>query len=360
MLAAPNAFMASIRIRKEETRDEPSIKFASSLANASNEEATGPNTDTSISTITTNTSISNEKAMTHKLNTPAMDRPSFKKTTAADEPKVSVESRLKADLMDLDIGQETTQPVLQFTASGVKKQPPLRAVKTSSSFDEHIEALEKSGVLNATQLEVLKSIQTQVHIRENPTTPVKEAARQGIYTTSELVSLRPATAAPKVTTGIARKFAEQQKAFLIGEHVHKTRYHTAASLTQDFEKLSISDKKPAKPAVTKLSTIEKSRTNPFGPPPANGKGPSLPAHLLNQTTTADHGSAAGSQYLGANDSLAPISNRQSLGDTTATTRPSRGNMINQTGFIALAENRANVAAGKKGEDPLLVARKRGL
>ena len=348
--------MASVGARKEETWDESSIEFASSLANASKEEGTGPNTDISISTITTDTSTSNEKAMTHKLNTPAMNRPNVKKTTATDDPKVSVESHPKADLMDLDIGQETTQPVLQFTAFGGKKQPPLRAVKTSSSFDEHIEALERSGVLNATQLEALKSIQTQLHIRENPTTPVKEAPRQGIYTKSELVSLRPAIAAPKVTTGIARKFAEQQKAFLIGEHVHKTRYQTAASLTQDFEKLSISDNMPAKPAATKLST----RTNPFGPPPGKGKGPSLPAHLLNQTTTANHGPAAGFQHLGASDILAPISNRPSLGNTSATTRPSRGNMINQTGFIALAESRVNVAADKKGEDPLLVARKRGL
>lgn len=351
--------MASVGIRKEETRNEPSIKLASSLVNTSREEATGQTIDTSISTTTTNKSTSNQKAMAHKPNTPAMDIQSVKKMTAAGEHKVSVESRPKADLMDLDIGQETTQPVLQFTASGVTKQPPHRAVKKSSSFDEHIEALEKSGVLNATQLGDLKSIQVQVHVRENPTTPAEETPRQGVYTKSELVSLRPATAAPKVTTGIARKFAEQQKAFLIGEHVHKTRYHTAASLTEDFEKLSISDKKAAKPVAKKLPIIEKSRTNPFGPPPAKGKGPSLPAHLLNQVTTADHGSATRAQYLSANDILAPMSNRQSLGDITPTARPTRGNMINQTGFIALAENRVNGAVGEKGEDPLLVARKRG-
>lgn len=350
--------MASVDIREEQSRGEPSIKVAPSALDTSMEESTEHNIGTSISTITTTASTSSVKVMAYQSRASAIDVPTVKTTTAANESVVSVGARPKADLMDLDIGQETTQPVLQFTAPGMKKQPSHRVVETSFSFDQQIEALEKSGVLSATQLEVLKTIQTQVHARENATTPVTEAPRQGTYTKSELVSLRPAVAAPKITTGIAKKFADQRNAFLIGEHVHKTRYHTAASLTEDFEKLSISDKKPAKPTAITLSTTEKSRVNPFGPPPVKGKGPSLPVHLLNQISTVDHGVTARAPYSSGNDILAPISNRLSSRDVTATTRPTRQNMINQTGFIALAENR--LSAGKKGEDPLLVARKRGL
>ena len=352
MLAAPSTFMASVNIREEQSRDEPKIKVAPSAPDTSKEESTEQNVGT------TTTSTSSVKAMAHDSHASAIDVPTVKTTTAANESAVSVGARPKADLMDLDISQETTQPVLQFTAPSMKKQPSHRVVETSFSFDEQIEALEKSGVLNATQLGVLKTIQTQVHARENATSPVTEAPRQGTYTKSELLSLRPALAAPKVTTGIARKFADQRKAFLIGEHVHKTRYHTAASLTEDFEKLSISDKKPAKSAAITLSTTEKSRVNPFGPPPAKGKGPSLPVHLLNQTSTADHGAAVRGQYSSGNDILAPISNRLSPRNVIATTRPTRQNMINQTGFIALAENR--LSAGKKEEDPLFIARERGL
>ncbi len=359
--------MASLDIRKERTRDEPDIKFAASAADIPKGEATGNNIGASI---TPPISTSKEKAVARKPNT-ADDSPSPRTTTAAaDKSIASIDSRPKADLMDLDIGQEASQPVLQFTGPRNEEQLSHRVVK-ASSFDQQIEALVRSGSLSATQLEALRSIQAQVHaredVREDATTPVKDASRQEIYTRSELVSLRPKA------TGIAKKFAEEQDAFLIGEHVHKTRYHTAASLTEDFEKLSISEKKPVKSTTslpttekskvttTNLPTTEKSKVNPFGPPPAKRKGPSLPAHLLHQNTVTDHGAAARAQYLGGNENLAPISNGQPPAGDNSTTRPTRRNMINQTGFIALAESRVNsVAAGKGGEDPLLVARKRGL
>lgn len=344
--------MASIGTRKEQARDKPGIMVVHSATNTSKEGANGQDIDTSITKITKNSS---ETAMAHKPNTPVNGTPANKTTRAAGKPTVSFNSHPKADLMDLDTGEETTQPVLQFTASSTKEQPSHHTGEASSSFDQHIDALESSGILSAAHLEILKSIQTQVHARENATVPVEETPRSGGYTKSELVSLRPATAAPKVTTSIAKQFAEQQKAFLIGEHVHKTRYHTSASLAEDFENLSFSDKKPVKPTATKLPTTEKSTINPFGPAPAKAKGPSLPAHLLNKTPTADHGAAARVQYSGEDNALALTST--SLGDITATTGPTRRNMINQTGFIALAENRVDsVAAGKKGEDPLLVAR----
>ena len=365
--------MASLDICKEQTRDEPDIKVAASAANIPKGEATKTNIDTST---TSPISISKEQAITRKRNT-VVDSPSARTTTtaAADKPITSVDSRPKADLMDLDIDQEASQPVLQFTGSRNEEQPSHRVVKASSSFDQQIEALMRSVRLSATHLEDLRSIQAQVHAhedarkharedaredahedaREDATTPVKDAPRQEIHTRSELVSLRPKAA------GIAKKFAEEQDAFLIGEHVYKTRYQLAASLTEEFKKLSISEKKPVKSTITSLPTTEKSKVNPFGPPPVKRKGPSLPAHLLQQTTVTDHGAATRAQYLGGNENLAPISNQQPPADDNSTTRPTRRNMINQTGFIALAESRVNsVAAGKGGEDPLLVARKRGL
>ena len=362
LLAAPNAFMASVGLRKEKAQNDPNTSIVHPTTNVSNKEAAEYNVTTSM--MITNKSTSKEKAA-HKSNT-AIDTSSVKTTTGVDKPAVSVNSRPKADLMDLDCDQQTTQPVLQFTAPKTGEQLSHPVVQASPSFEQHIEALEKRGVLSADQLEALKLIATQVRTREDAENLVKETPRQKTYTKSELVSLRPAAAPPNVTIGIAKKFAEQQKAFLIGEHVHKTRYHTAASLTEDFEKLSITDKKhvdkePVNAPAKNLQDIGKSKINPFGPPPTNGKGPSLPAHLLNQTTTADHGAAARAQYSSSNDILAPVSTQQLPADVTSTARPTRRNMINQTGFIALAQNRVNaVAAGNKGENPLLVAREQGM
>ena len=344
MLAVPSEFMASVGKHKD-----------------SKEKVAGHSVGTSTSA-TTSTNSSNGNAMVRESNTLAVDIPSAETTIAADKSMVSMGSRPQADLMDLDIDQETTQPVLQFTASAgssTEQKPSHRVFESFSSFDQQIEALENSGLLSMYQLKLLRAIQNRLHQRENPTTPAEETSRQGTYTESELLSLRPAAAVSKVTTGITRNSTEQQNVVLIGEHVHKTRYQTAGSLTEDFEELSISGKKPAKPAATSLPS-EKSKINPFGPAPAKGKGPSLPAHLLNRAITADHGAAARVQYSGSNEVLAQASNQQLSADVTSTTRPTRRNMINQTGFIALAENRAkSVAAGKKEEDALVVARKRG-
>ena len=434
MLAEPSAFMAFSGIRKEQNRDDATIKVAPSDANVSKDEATRRTID---NTMTTFTSASNEKATAPESNA-ITGTPSAETTIAADKPIVYISSRPKANLMDLDIGQETTQPVLQFTAPRVEKQP-------SSSLDQHIEALTKSDLLSPAQVEILKSIRAQLRDRENAKPLVSEAARPETYTRSELESLRPKAVAPKATTGVAKKFAEERDAFFIGEHVYKNKYLTSASLTEEFQKLTISDKTPIKATAASIPKFEnpdnkpisdekeKSKTNPFGPPPDKreipflpvhplaqsviadhtaatrnqyagigpssdkGKGPSLPAHLLVQSTTtdhgaavrnqylgvgrssdngknpslsarllaqsatADHGAAARNQYSGGNAILTSTSNQQSAEDTTLSMRPTRRNKINETGFYALTENRVpSVAAGKKGEDPLLVARKRGL
>ena len=361
MLAAPSAFMACINIRKEQPQEEPSIKVHPCAAKTLKNE-----TSTSTAHIAISTSFLNKKPAAPVVNAAAVDIPSVKAATTAGKPAVSVAFAPKADLMDLDTGQETQQPVLDFTATETRIQPDESIIEGSSSFDQRIEALERSGVLNTTQLEALKNIQAQVHARENSSSLVQEAPHQAIRTKPELEFLRPGNGSLKVTTSIARQFSEQQHAFLIGEHVHKTRYHvatsSAASLTEEFQKLSILDKKPAeqapmgipntqklgmisgkrstKLAATNLLGTEKSKINPFGPPPGKSKGPSLPAHLLNQTATADHGAAARTQYSCDNDALNPFSNEQPLGDLAVPTRPSRRNKINDTGFIALAESHA--------------------
>lgn len=457
--------MAFSGIRKEQDREKATIKNAPSATKISKDEAPGHNVDNAMKPTT---SISNEKAVAPKA--PAItDISSSKKTIAAAKPTISFNSRPKADLMDLDIEQDTTQPVLPFTESGVGEELAHRIPKAPLSFDQQIELLMKSGKLSPTQLKGLRSIQADVHARENANTLMSEAPRPETHTKSELVSQDPKATAPKVTTGIARKFAKQQDAFLIGEHVYKTRYHYT-TLTEDFERLRISDPTPVEATAASLPSFEnpdkkpisvekeKSKTNPFGPPPDKGKGsttadhgaaarvqysgigppadkgkapslppdslaqsttadhgaaarkqnsgigpradkgkgPSLPPHLLARSTTADHGAAARNQYLGisppadkgedpsllahltaqatttdhkatARDSysgghviLSSISNQQSSEDATPSMRPTRRNMINQTGFYALVENSDPVAAEKKGEDPLLVARKRGL
>ena len=337
--------MESIKLRREQPRDEST------------------------------TNSSNGKVM---ANASAIDIPTRKTKPASDKS----ESRQAVDLMDLDIGQETMQPVLQFTTSSMERQPCHRDIEDSTSLDQTIKTTERASLLSATREETPKIIQAVLHARESAPTPKIEALHQGIYTRPELQSLRSASAAAKVTTGIAEKFAQQQNAFLIGEHVHKTRYHTAAFLTEEFEKLSISDKKPAKrtvmnmlgtekpmtisdkiptkPAASNLPSTETSRANPFGPAPFKGRILSLPAHLSNLTTTADHGAVARAQYSARNENLLSTPSQQPLGDVNAAARPVRRNKINETGFIALAANRVNVAAKRNGEDPLLVAYKRGL
>ena len=362
MLAAPSAFMAYINIRKEQPQEEPSIKVHPSAAKTLKNEIVS----TSAEHMGFSTSFLNKKPAAPVVNAAAVDIPNIKAAKTAGKPAMSVGFAPKADLMDLDTSQETQQPVLDFTATEMRIQPDESIIEVSSSFDQRIEALERSGVLNATQLEALRNIQAQVHARENPASLVEEAPHQAIRTKSELEFLRPATGSLKVTTSIARQFSEQQHAFLIGEHVHKTRYHvatsSAASLAEEFQKLSILDKKPAEPAAmgipnteklgmisdkrstklaaTNLLGTEKSKINPFGPPPGKGKGPSLPAHLLNQTATADHGAGACTQYSCGNDALNPFSDKQPLEDLAVPTRPTHRNKINDTGFIALAESHA--------------------
>lgn len=399
--------MASSGTRKEQSREEATSIIAPSAVKISKDEALRNNV---VSAMKTTTSVSNEKAAAPKSDA-VTNVSSSKTTTAADKPAMTVSSRPKADLMDLDIDQETTQPVLPFTASRVGEEL-IHRVPKFSSFDDQIELLIKGGKLSPTQLKELRSIQATVHARENADILVSEAPRPGTHTKSELVSPDPKATAPKATTGIARKFAEQQDAFLIGEHVYKDVYkahyhHT--TLTEDFKRLKISDPTPVEATAASLPNIEnkaekpisvekeKSKTNPFGPPPDKGKSPSLPLHLLARSTTADHGAAARNKYLGigpppdkgkepslpthlsaratitdpgetarkgysgGNALLSSIPNQQSSEDATASMRPTRRNMINHSGFYALVENRVNpVAASEKGEDPLLVARKRGL
>ena len=368
-LATPNAFMASMNVGKQQRRDGPSAEIIHTLSNNLEKKAAGFNMDTSTSSIDSTTSFFERKARASSSNGLGTGNASAKTTTAVTKPAAFAGSDLKADLMDLDIGQETMQPVLQFTASS-EMQPCHPVAGDAASFDQTIEALEESIRLEATKLNILKGIQAQVHARRNPYTTVKNDPRQNKITGTEIESLRSAGTYPKVTTSIARKFTEQQNAFLIGEHVHKTRYHTAASLTEDFEKLTISDqtpikltrtdlsidtletnsdKKPHEPASSIYLKTEKSMVNPFSPPHAKNKGPSLPAHLLKQKTTADPSAAARAQYLGGNGVVAPVSIRQSFGDLSVPAYPSRRNRINETGFIALAENSGNVAARKKGE-----------
>ena len=366
VLAAPGAFMACISIRKEQPQNEPDMKVPPSVAKTVKDEAVKHEISNSIADISMSTSFLDKKQTAPVVNAPSIKFQSVNTASAARKPAIPEMVPPKADLMDLDIGHETLQPVIQFTAAEMSKQPEKPIIEGSSSFDQKIEALERSGVLNATQLEALKTIQAQVHARANPPTLMQEAPRQAIHTKSELEVLRPAARAPKVTSGIARQFSEQQHAFLIGEHVHKTRYHTAASLTEEFEKLSILDKKPAEPAptdipnteklgmildkrpaksaVTNLPGAEKSKVNPFGASRGINKGPSLPAHLLNRTAIADHGAAARTQYSYGNDDLAPGSDKQPLRNLAVPPRPTRRNKINDTGFIALAENHA---VGKK-------------
>ena len=355
--------MASVNTSRKHPRDEPNIKVPPSDAIKAEEQADGHNHDISILTIQTTANPSKEKVDEHVTaslsSTSDVQITKLSTTTAADKPGTSVSSRPTADLMDLDIGREAMHPVLEFTAPSIKERPHYRDHETRS-LAQTVELWKNNGSLNAEQLEDLEKSQASAHTHVKPLTPLEKNPRQGIQPVSEPKSLRPATTAIKHTTSIARNLEAEQKAFLIGEHVHKTRFltGTVASLTKGIEKLSISEKEPIKPVAPSVPSIEKSKVNPFGPSPTTSKGPSLPTHLLGQSISKDHGSAARAQYLGGQNISAQVADRRPLGNVIGAA--TRRNKVNETGFIALAENRVNDAAGKKGQDPLLVAHKRGL
>jgi len=229
--------------------------------------------------------------------------------------------------------------------------------------------------------------------------------------------IRPLTKA-NPQGSIAKKLVAQRD-FIIGEHVHRTRFHHSA-LVEEFQKIRLTNKTVSKMAETKIDGLP--TTNPFGPAKTavsqkSGTGPRLPAHLAHLSPVADPGAAVRAQYgpsaapsaapsrdRGATNartgpslpahlaSLAPVTDagaaaRAQYNATAATSRgrgilnpvsngqlrsfpspdpatsphssapPPRASMLDKTGSIGLAENHAQAP---KGDDPRLMARKRGM
>ncbi len=349
------------------------------------------------------------------------------------------------DLLDVDVGGEgPRQSVIEFTRLPTPKESPLL---------KNIEQLQASGGLSTEQLEVLQTLKIQVQSQagEQTSQPMKLDAKL-------TVALTVATPSGKADPceSIAQRLVAQ-RAIIIGEHVHRTRFQHSA-LIEKFSNLQISEKTSTRLAKAKADGL--STTNPFGPakPAASqksGAGPSLPAHLAHLSPVTDPGAAVRTQYDPSNASssdrgatkvrtgpslpdhlahLSPVTDpgaavraqydpsnasssdrgatnvhtapslpahlasvhpvtdagaatRASYTSTDVTSRgrgilnsvsngqlrsfpspdsatsaPSslpapRVSMLNKTGFIGLAENRAQA---KKSDDPLLVARKRGI
>lgn len=204
-----------------------------------------------------------------------------------------------------------------------------------------------------------------------------------------------------------------QRTTIIGQHVHRTRFQHSA-LLEKFQKVLISEKTPSKMAEVKADGL--STCNPFGPAKLaasqqSAAGPllPLPVHLAHQAPVTDLRAAVCAQYGPSSDrgatnvhtgpflpahltSIPPVTDASAAthapDDATASTSRSRGilnpvsngqlrsfpsrdpapsapspappprrSMLNSTGFIGLAENRAKA---EKSDNPQLVARKRGM
>lgn len=286
---------------------------------------------------------------------------------------------------------------------------------------QNIEALQRLGGLSTEQLDLLQTLKAQIQsrastqAREPPAPkvdakativePKAHAEQQNIaLPVSQAVVIPSSRAVAREST--AKKLVSQRNV-LIGEHVHRTRFQHAA-LREKFQDLNIAGQPSSTPA--ELNTDGLATSNPFGPSRPLATGPSLPAHLANNAAVTDLGAAVRAQYNPSNAAkrdrattqartgpslpahlaslppvvdagaaartqynsaditsrgrgiLNPISNGylrsfpSSDSETSAasTTTAPRTSMLNRTGFIGLAENQ------KKGDDPLLVARKRGM
>jgi hypothetical protein len=212
------------------------------------------------------------------------------------------------------------------------------------------------------------------------------------------VPLPRAVARPPVQADARESIAKKlivQRNTIIGTHVHRTRFQHSA-LLESFQKLQTSEKtsKATEPTADSLSA-----SNPLGPAKLaasqqSAAGPSPRYHLAHPSPVADHGAAVRSQYRPSNPfsndrgttntrdgrltpaHVAPATDTRAatrgLRNATGTTSPNRGilktvlndqprsftlpdppasghssapfprkSMLNRTGFIGLAENRAN-------------------
>ena len=249
-----------------------------------------------------------------------------KKPNVGVKPSISSSSR---DIMDLEVEQDSSiQPVLNFTHSAAKPTQPTTMssntnTKASNPIIQHLEAIESSGLasglLNAEQLDLLRSIRVQVQIVKDPEPimtpePAAELATvkapvstsnpisvtsstppltspSGIATVSEKTPSKTPKIIERRGRSLAQKLADQ-RAVLIGEHIYKTRFQPAeAALSEEFGKLSLSDQKATTEAPIATS-------NPFGPAKSNSSKKrilSLPPHLVGQEPVADSGVTARAQ-----------------------------------------------------------------
>lgn len=289
------------------------------------------------------------------------------------------------------------------------------------SIMDHFRALQASGALNEDHLATLQVIADQLQAQgiappEKTAVPAEVAApieaaphveplNATRHDHSALLALRPEAAfLPKVIVTptphaeesrlIAQRL-QQERNLIIGSHVHRSRFQRAL-LVEKFQKLKISEESASRlaqtaeppvlpsisgrPTEAKAESIGKSTSfgsASFGPPkPTQSKrfrpaGPSLPAHLMSLPPVTEPGAAARAQYgspgvkARGRGILDPVSNGQlrSVAQTevaAAMPQPApapRTSMLNRTGFIGQAENRAQA---KKRGDHLIVARNRGM
>ena len=206
-----------------------------------------------------------------------------------------------------------------------------------------------------------------------------------IKTSANLSSTNITSSSRYSRRSLGDSLARQREA-IIGEHVVKTRFLPAASMLERFENLTIAVAAPA--LLTKTSNaIPKATIKPFGPPKPSvktDKSALAPRSSFSQPTTfKDPGAAAHELNRGANSNIEPAKPSArppkfaftkppaQLGSSAASHRTdsARGAGLSLPAFLqgeipsADPGEAARLQYGaivKEREDPLEVARKRGL
>ena len=208
-----------------------------------------------------------------------------------------------------------------------------------------------------------------------------------IETTSNAASNRVTPDTRDSRRSLAESLARQRQA-IIGEHVVKTRFLPAASMIDRFENLGITAAAPAALSPKTSNATPKATVNPLGPPePAVSTDDSAPAVLSFQPQPPrfrDPGTTAHAQHWGISSAIEPakfssVGSAESaifspptpLTSPPASRRAARSREPGPSlpaflqGVTASADpgEAARLQYGateKKREDPLEVARKRGL
>lgn len=241
-----------------------------------------------------------------------------------------------------------TQNIENLQATGYLTNDLLQTLKTVA---DEVDARAKAERANAEQARIEEARVKQEHteqakVEQAKSTSFMKLAKASTYTAGDIMALRPKTASPpprvvvterapqlpreKTKTPVPKRTVlptpensllqavaqrlKTQRGLIVGEHVYRTRFQRAQSISETEEshryddvssKPAASNTGPTLPShVASLAPITDDgaamRTHDVPTGEASSKptrtGPQLPPHLVNKTPSTDPGAAARAQY----------------------------------------------------------------